>query len=115
VGLWRDLSELQRVEFDALLDELYRKPTSTKRAAHAKPSQPKDDRPVTRIAHQLRERSSLADDIAMAKLTEALIARGVRREFIPNPTSKTLEAWLTSLIAQVSETRVMVAAKQIKN
>jgi hypothetical protein len=115
VGLWQDLSQLQRAEFDSVLDEIYRKPISTKRAARSKLSQPKDDRPVTRIAHQLRERSFLTDDVAVTRLTEILLAKGVRREFIPDPTSKTLEAWLTSLIAQVSETRVMAAAKQVKS
>jgi hypothetical protein len=113
VGLWQDLSLVSQAEFEAVLDKLGSKEKPTKRAQKAKPTQPKDDRPVTRIAHQLRERASLPDELAMASLSAALLSGGVHQDLIPSPTPK-LEDWLESLIGQISESRVMAAARRLK-
>ena len=114
MALWQDLKALTRSDFEATLDELAGKPKPTPRTRRVRPSQPKDDRPVTRIAHQLRERASLSDEVAVAKLSEALMSRGIREELIPPRSTKPLEAWLSLLISQVSEGTVMATAKRLK-
>lgn len=113
--LWQDLKALSREEFEEHLDKFG---TKKKRAPAKKRSispswQPADDRPVTRIAHQLRTRLSLSDDMAVEKLSRALAGRGVPPDLIPKASVRPLEQWLTLLITQVSESKVMAVAKRL--
>src|SRR5262245_41302249 len=82
VGLWQDLSKLSREQFETSLDAMKGKPPP-KPSGRKKSVQPMDDHPVTRIAHQLRNRLSLPDEVAMTKLSDALISKGVRSDLIP--------------------------------
>jgi hypothetical protein len=115
VALWHDLSRLSRGDYEKLLGELTQKPPKKRQTGRPKSSQPQDDRPVTRIAHQLRERLSLSDDEAKNRLSDALISNGVRQELIPSHSLGPLEAWLTNLISTVSETKVMATARRLNS
>jgi hypothetical protein len=117
--LWSDISPLSRTDFEVLLERLGQKPAKKKRApakksAKTKPSLPQDDKPVTRIAHQLRERSKFDDETAIRRLSEALLARGISQSFLPVPTIRPLEIWLERLVEKVTESTVMAIAKRLK-
>lgn len=113
MALRSDISGLSDTQFSDLLDTIGgKKPKQTKKPAPKKTPLPADDRPVTRIAHLLRIKLGFSDAQAVLALRDILIADGVRAELIPTP-AEPLEAWLDLLLYQVSDSKVMTAAKQI--
>ncbi len=117
MDLWRDISGLTQQEFESELDAILgagAAPAKKARASKKKkaPSIASDDRPGTRIAHQLRERAGLADDVAAAQLTAALVARGTNPAVIPNFVGN-LDAWIDVLLGSVADSVVMTAAKKL--
>lgn len=114
ISLRQDLIGISEVAFLELLDGFStKKPKqATKKSRSKKATGPADDRPVTRIAHQLRL-LGLADARAALRLQEGLLASGVRPDFVP-AISEPLEHWLDVLLGRVPDSKVMILAKKLK-
>ena len=110
--LWTDLSQLNRDDFLALLDQL-QAPKKARPRTKKVPAVPADDRPVTRIAFELQHNKKLTASVAQRRVAEILVERGYPLESIPAP-QRSLVSWIDALLRSVPSAEVMDAAKQVQ-
>jgi hypothetical protein len=118
MGLWEDISRLDRQAIELTLDELLGKPAKKKNARPAARQkkqglQPTDDRPATIIVHQLSVLAGFTDQVAKEKLTAALMARGLTRQQLPPQDAIALRPWIDKLIEHVSSALVSAEAAKL--
>jgi len=118
LALWSDIKSCELAEFEEFLNKTYT-PQQKKAGAGGgrkkkSRSLPTDDLPVTRIAHSIRLQGFASDNIAIEKLSNALIERGINPSAIPAASTEKLETWLENLIKFVSESTVLAVAQKIR-
>ncbi|MFN0217849.1 MAG: hypothetical protein ACKVP4_03425 [Hyphomicrobium sp.] len=114
INLWSDISSLNAEEFVAAIDGITGTKQKVKKPSKKKPLPPADDKPVTRIAHQLRTKLGLSDVQAFSQLQQALVKNGVSQDHIPACATKSLEDWLYELLGHVPDSKVLAIAKKIR-
>lgn len=116
IELWSDISGLNRTDFEALLDSLAEEtPKQSRPKKGTTKKQTVDDRAAARIEKELRRTTGLDDALAVGRLSDALLKRGVKGTSIPPHSGTSLQAWIEVLITQVSETKVMAAARRLSS
>jgi hypothetical protein len=112
VTLLKELRSLNDQDFKAAIDDAIAPPASPKKQQSAKkPTKPRKDSPVFRVAQTLREARGLADHEAKVWLQAALQRDGIDPRRIPPVSNAPLEVWLELLFQTVRSADALAVAK----
>jgi hypothetical protein len=110
LGLWADLRELRKEEFERVIEGAAKPKGAAKKKKGIAAAPLSPDRPASRIAQLMLEECGLSPSGAVDALRAQLATQGIRASHIPALTGTSFESWLSKLFKTVPSSHVLHAA-----